>query len=186
MLSKRASSTRHAHATPDQDLRPIVLVGMMGVGKSTIGRRLALRLGYDFADADEEIEQAANMSVSEIFAQFGEEYFRDGERRVISRLIEQDRIVIATGGGAFSEAETRDLILERAISVWLDAPIDTLVQRVARRDTRPLLKDRDPETVLTELMNKRRADYSQASLRVVSDNGPHERTVGAILKALQS
>ena len=187
MLSKNASlSSGLAHGSLATDRRPIVLVGMMGVGKSTIGRRLANRIGYAFADADEEIEEAANMSVSEIFAQFGEPYFRDGERRVIARLIERERIVIATGGGAFCQEETRDLILDQAISVWLDAPIATLVERVARRDTRPLLKDRDPETVLTELMAERRAHYARASLRIASDNGPHERTVNAILKALPS
>ncbi len=187
MLSKNTSLPSGLKREPLRlDGRPIVLVGMMGVGKSTIGRRLANRLGYTFADADEEIEEAANMSVSEIFAEFGEPYFRDGERRVIARLIERERIVIATGGGAFCQEDTRDLILDQAISVWLDAPIATLVERVARRDTRPLLKDRDPETVLTDLMAERRAHYACASLRVLSDNGPHERTVNAILKALQS
>ncbi len=167
-------------------LGPIVLVGMMGVGKSTIGRRLAARLGYDFVDADEEIERAANRSVSEIFAEHGEAYFRDGERRVIARLIDRSDMVLATGGGAFCDAETRALIGKHAVSVWLDATVATLVERVSRRDTRPLLTGRDPAQVLTELMKKRGAFYAQADIRVASDNGPHERTVTEILKAIGS
>ncbi len=183
MLSKNVSPPR----SPDPaQRRSIVLVGMMGVGKSTIGRRLAIRLGYAFADADEEIERAANRSIAEIFDEFGENYFRDGERRVIARLIESEGTVIATGGGAFCDSETRALILDRAISIWLDAPIETLVERVSRRDTRPLLRDRDPEKVLRDLMAKRRDHYAQAAMRIPSDNGPHERTVAAILKALEA
>ena len=130
-------------ATP-WDGRPIVLVGLMGVGKSTIGRRLAIRLDVPFIDADTEIETAAGMSIPEIFARFGEPYFRNGERRVIQRLIDGRAKVIATGGGAFVNDETRALILEHALAIWLDADIDVLVDRVARRDNRPLLKGRNP------------------------------------------
>ena len=120
--------------------RPIVLVGLMGAGKSTVGRRLSSMLGRDFIDADHAIEEAAQRSISEIFDEFGETYFRDGERRVIARLIEENHGVIATGGGAFVDDETRALILEKAIAVWIDCDIDTLVERTSRRDTRPLLR----------------------------------------------
>lgn len=164
--------------------RPVVLVGMMGVGKTTIGRRLAARLGIAFADADEEIEAAAGMSIAEIFEKFGEAYFRDGERRVIARLIEGDPKVIATGGGAFINEETRALILERAWSIWLDADIIVLAERVSRRSHRPLLKDRDPVEVLTELGKVRNPLYAAANLHIRSDATPHGRTVETILKAL--
>jgi shikimate kinase len=169
--------------------KPIVLVGLMGSGKTTVGKRLAARLKWPFVDADAEIEAAARMAISDIFARFGEPHFRDGERRVIARLIEagvgRDRPgVIATGGGAFVDPETRALILDKATAVWLDADIDTLVARVARRDHRPLLVGRDPRTVLTELMAVRRPAYAQAPIRIVSGNGPHEDSVTAILEAL--
>ena len=124
--------------------RPVVLVGMMGVGKSSIGKRLAARLNVPFADADDEIERAAGLSISEIFEKFGEDYFRDGERRVIARLVEGAPKIIATGGGAFVNADTRALILERAISIWLDADVKVLAARVGRRSHRPLLKDKGP------------------------------------------
>lgn len=164
--------------------RPIVLVGLMGTGKSSIGRKLAALLDTPFADADEEIEKAAQLSIPEIFAQFGEAEFRDGERRVIARLMEDHRGVLATGGGAFCNAETRALILERGIAVWLDADIDTLVQRVARKDNRPLLRDGDPREILTRLRAEREPAYSQAPIHVRSENGPHQRTVARILKAI--
>jgi shikimate kinase len=164
--------------------RPVVLVGMMGVGKTSIGKRLAGQLGFDFVDADEEIEQAAGMTIAEIFEKFGEPYFRDGERRVIARLIDGKPKVIATGGGAFINEETRCLILERAISIWLDADIKVLVDRVARRSNRPLLKDRDPVEVLTELGKIRNPLYAAANIHVRSDASPHARTVENILKAL--
>lgn len=164
--------------------RPLVLVGLMGVGKSTVGRRLAQRLALPFVDADEEIEAAAGMTISEIFERFGEPHFRDGERRVIARLIDGQPKVIATGGGAFMHDATRALILEKAIAVWLDADIDTLVDRVKRRDTRPLLKDRDPREVLRELAARRNPIYALAPIRVRSQPAPHDATVRAILKAL--
>lgn len=164
--------------------RPIVLVGLMGVGKSTVGRKLAAILGRDFVDADDEIEEAAQRTIPEIFEQFGEEYFRDGERRVIARLIEEQHGVIATGGGAFVDPETRALILDRAIAVWIDAQIDTLVERTSRRDTRPLLRNGDPKEILTELYEKREPFYTQAQVRVESKNGPHADTAKAIVEAI--
>ncbi|MBX9813132.1 MAG: shikimate kinase [Proteobacteria bacterium SG_bin5] len=164
--------------------RPIVLVGLMGAGKTTVGRRLAQRLRLPFVDADAEIEAAAGMSITEIFDRFGESYFRDGERRVIARLIDGTRKVIATGGGAFMNAETRALILERALAVWLDANPAVLAERVARRDTRPLLRNRDPHQVLRELAEKRNPVYAMAPIRVPSHHAPHEVTVRAILEAI--
>ena len=164
--------------------KPIVLVGLMGVGKSTIGRRLANRLSLPFADADHEIERAAGMSVNEIFARFGEPYFRDGERRVIARLVDGTPKVIATGGGAFINEETRALILEQALAIWLDAAPQVLAERVRRRDTRPLLRGRDPFEVLTELAAIRNPIYAEAPIHVSSDRAPHDSAVGNILKAI--
>ncbi len=164
--------------------RPIVLVGLMGSGKSTVGQRLAGMLGLPFTDSDREIEQAAARTVSEIFAEFGEPYFRDGERRVIARLIESGSGVIATGGGAFVDAETRALVLERAIAVWLDADIETLVARTARRDSRPLLKNGDPRETLTRLHRERAPCYAQAQIRIETDELPHHRTALKILEAV--
>jgi shikimate kinase len=164
--------------------RPIVLIGLMGAGKTTVGRRLAQRLGLPFVDADEEIETAAGMTISEIFATFGEPYFRDGERRVIARLIDGSPKVIATGGGAFMNDKTRALILDRATAVWLEADLETLVDRVRRRTTRPLLKDRDPREVLGELAKVRNPVYALAPIHVRSQPSPHDATVKAILKAL--
>jgi shikimate kinase len=166
--------------------QPIVLVGLMGVGKSTVGRRLATRLNLPFVDADTEIEAAAGMSIPDIFARFGEPYFRDGERRVISRLIDGRRKVIATGGGAFINDETRALILDQALAVWLRAAPEVLAERVKRRDNRPLLRDRDPLKVLTDLAQVRDPIYALAPVHVVSHQAPHETTVNAILKALRS
>jgi len=164
--------------------RSIVLVGLMGSGKSTIGRRLAQRLGMRFADADDEIERAAGMTISDIFARFGEAHFRDGERRVISRLLAGRPMVLATGGGAFVNEETRALILQDSLCIWLDADIPTLVERVGRRSHRPLLKNRDPGEVLRELAAVRNPIYVEAHLRVSSASTPHDHTVRAILEAL--
>lgn len=168
--------------------RPIVLVGLMGVGKSTVGRRLANLLGTEFYDADDAIEDAAQLSVAEIFEQFGEEYFRDGERRVIARLIEdsaRDKVgVIATGGGAFCNQETRALILSEAIAVWIDCDIDTLVERTGRRNTRPLLRGGDPHEILSRLHRERKEFYAQAPIRINSRNGPHHDTALAIIEAV--
>jgi len=175
---------RGIHANLRSIDRPVVLVGMMGVGKTSIGKRLAARLGMDFVDADEEIERAAGMSIAEIFEKFGEPYFRDGERRVIARLIEGAPKIIATGGGAFINDETRALILEQALSSWLDADIKILAERVSRRNHRPLLTGRDPVQVLTELGKIRNPIYATANMHVRSDTSPHSRTVDIILKAL--
>ncbi len=163
---------------------PLVLVGMMGVGKSTVGRRLAARLGLHFVDADEEIEKAAGMSVTEIFARYGEAHFRDGERRVIARLMDGAPKVIATGGGAFMQDETRALILDLATAIWLDADIDILVDRVSRREGRPLLKGRDPRAVLADLAAVRNPVYALAPIHVQSIAAPHEVTVERIMEQL--
>jgi len=164
--------------------RPVVLVGLMGVGKSTVGRKLASLLHRDFVDADEAIVEAAQLSIPEIFEQFGEPYFRDGERRVIARLIEEGHGVIATGGGAFVDPSTRALILDKTIAVWIDCDIDTLVERTARRNTRPLLRNGDPKEILTRLAATRAPFYAEAPIRVVSENGPHADTARAIIEAI--
>ena len=170
--------------------RPVVLVGMMGVGKTTVGRKLAAMLDVPFVDADEEIERAAHMTIPEIFAAYGEPYFRDGERRVIGRLVGEgavaDRKILATGGGAFVDPETRGLILERAISVWLDSDIDTLVERVGRKDNRPLLRNGNPREILTRLRDERRPAYEQAAIHVTSGQQPHQVTALNILKAIDA
>jgi shikimate kinase len=182
-ISKQKRDARRKRQSPTID-RPLVLVGMMGVGKTSVGRKLAERLGLPFVDADEEIEKAAGLSVAEIFERFGEEYFRDGERRVIARLIEGKAKVIATGGGAFINDETRALILSQAHSIWLNADINILVERVSRRNHRPLLVGRDPREVLIELGEKRDPIYAQAEIHARSDTAPHGVTVEQIMKAL--
>ena len=164
--------------------RPLVLIGLMGVGKTTVGRRLASKLGLPFVDADEEIEKAAGLSVAEIFDRFDEDYFRDGERRVIARLISEDPQVIATGGGAFMNDDTRALILSKATAIWLDADLDVLVKRVGRRDTRPLLRQGDPAKILANLAAKRNPIYAMAPIHVKGNDSPHEITVENIVKAL--
>jgi shikimate kinase len=173
-----------AHSPLSWSGKPIVLVGLMGVGKSTVGKRLATRLHLPFVDADHEIEDAAGMTVNEIFERFGEPYFRDGERRVIQRLIDGTPKVIATGGGAFINDETRALILDHAIAIWLDAPTHILAERVKRRDTRPLLRNRDPYQVLSELAAIRNPIYAEAPIHIPSDQAPHESAVDAILRAI--
>jgi shikimate kinase len=171
-------------SSPDQKSKPIALVGMMGVGKTSIGRRLAQRLQIPFVDADQEIVDAAGLSIPEIFERFGEAHFRDGERRVIARLFDGKRKIIATGGGAFVNEETRQLMLERAIVIWLDADIDTLVERTARKGDRPLLANGDARQILTKLAQERNPLYAQAHVHVKSQSTPHEATLDAILKAL--
>ncbi|PKP89743.1 MAG: shikimate kinase [Alphaproteobacteria bacterium HGW-Alphaproteobacteria-16] len=174
--------TRPAHPVPPT--RPIVLIGLMGVGKTTVGRRLAQRLHLPFVDADIAIEEAAGMSVAEIFDRFGEPHFRDGERRVIARLIDGQPKVIATGGGAFMNDATRALILGQATAIWLDAAPEILAERVAKRDHRPLLRGKDPLKVLTELAAVRNPVYALAPIRIESRSAPHEATVAAIVEAL--
>ncbi len=164
--------------------RSIVLVGLMGAGKSTVGKRLAKRLDLPFVDSDEAIEEASARTISEIFAEFGEASFRDGERRVIARLIEGPPKVIATGGGAFVNDQTRRLILERCVAVWLKADLRILAERVGRRNDRPLLKGKDPLTVLTALAEVRNPCYEQAHLHIVSQPAPHDQAVEQIVTAL--
>lgn len=165
--------------------RPIVLVGMMGVGKSTIGRKLAAQLHLPFTDADDAIEEAAQMRISEIFEKFGEAYFRDGERRVIARLVGEGPQIIATGGGAFVNDETRALVLEKAIAVWLDCDTETLVERVGRKDTRPLLRNGNPGEILAKLKTEREPFYAQAPIHVMSESGPHSQAVHRILRGIE-
>jgi len=164
--------------------RTIALVGLMGVGKSSVGRRLASALGMPFRDADSEVEAAAGRSISEIFAALGEAAFRDGERRVITRLLEGPPHVLATGGGAFMNPETRALIKERAVSVWLKADLDVLARRIGRKDTRPLLVGRDPIDVLRELAEARYPVYGEADITVETGDTAHHVTVGQVIDAL--
>jgi shikimate kinase len=165
--------------------RTIALVGLMGVGKSTVGRRLARRLGLPFADGDEAIEDAAGMTVSDIFASLGEGEFRAGEARVMRRLLEGPRIVLATGGGAMLNLETRALMKRRAVTVWMRADLETVAQRVQRRDTRPLLRGRDPLEALTTLAEARYPVYAEADVVVDVAGGAHAQAVDAIVTALE-
>jgi shikimate kinase len=164
--------------------RSIVLVGLMGAGKSTVGRRLAGRLGMRFTDADQEIEAAAGMVISDIFALHGESYFRNGERRVIARLLQEGPLVLATGGGAYVDPETRRRIAEVAISIWLRAEFDVLMRRVRKRVNRPLLQTPDPEATMRGLMEKRYPIYALADIVVESREIPHDRVVQDTLQAL--
>ena len=164
--------------------RTVALVGLMGVGKSTVGRKLAEHLGAPFVDSDEEIEKAAGLSVQEIFERLGEPEFRRGERRVIERLLNGPPIVLATGGGAYMDPETRALMKEKATTVWLRADLDVIWKRVNRRDTRPLLKRDNPRQVLADLDAKRAPIYAEADLVIDSDEGPSSDAVKAILDAL--
>jgi shikimate kinase len=165
--------------------RPVVLVGLMGVGKSTVGRRLARRLGLPFVDSDSAIEDAAGYSPAEIFERYGEKDFRDGERRLVARLVEGEPRVIATGGGAFIDPRTRQLLNERAITVWLDAPVDILTERTSRRDTRVQLRQGDPKQTLERLSEERRPSYEEAHVHVKSGDGAHKEVVEAIVEALE-
>jgi shikimate kinase len=171
--------------TPPLD-RTLALVGLMGVGKSSIGKRLAYALGLPFRDADEEIELAAGRSVSEIFAELGEPEFRAGERRVIARLLREPPHVLATGGGAFMNPETRALLKEHALVIWLKADIEVLIRRVGRKDTRPLLRDRDPREVLTRLMQERYPAYAEAHVTVETGDSSHSASVDAVLAAVRA
>jgi len=165
--------------------RGIVLIGLMGAGKSSVGRRLAKCLDLPFSDADQEIEKAADCAIEEIFARHGEAAFRAGERRVIARLLDGPPQVLATGGGAFMDSETRTAISEKGISIWLRAELAVLLERVLRRNHRPLLKQGDPEQILLQLMAERDPVYGLADLTVSSNQGPHENVVEDIVEALQ-
>ena len=164
--------------------RSVVLVGMMGAGKSTIGRRLSARLGLPFLDADTEIETAAGMSIPDIFESRGEPDFRDGEARVIARLLDSGPAVLATGGGAFMRQETRDRIRDKAVSIWLKADIDIIMRRVKRRFDRPLLQTADPEATVGRLISAREPVYRLADLTVASRDVPHEKIVDECVQAL--
>jgi len=158
----------------------------MGAGKSSVGRRLAKSLAIPFADADTEIEAAAGMTVKEIFEKLGEAEFRRGERQVIARLLKNKPHVLATGGGAFMDSETRELIKDKAISIWLKADLDLLMERVSRRDTRPLLDTADPRQVMEDLIAQRHPVYETADITVNSVDGPHEVVVDAIISSLNA
>ncbi|MDA9443034.1 shikimate kinase [Bradyrhizobium sp. DASA03076] len=181
-----------AQASPEADilsalgLRSIVLVGMMGVGKSTIGRRMALRLKLPFVDADTEIEAAAGMTIPEIFERHGEPYFRDGEARVIARLLEGGPVVLATGGGAFMREETRSRIAAKAISIWLRADHDVIMRRVRRRADRPLLQTADPEGTVTRLLTEREPVYGKANITIASRDVPHDKIVEECIETLHA
>lgn len=169
---------------PNRMKKPIVLVGLMGAGKTTIGRRLAKRLSLPFADSDAEIEAAAGLTIPEIFERFGEAHFRDGERRVIARLIQGSGGVIATGGGAFVNPETRALILERCTAVWLDGDIAILARRIGRGTHRPLLDRADPQASLRALAEVRNPIYAEAHFTVRGDRADHDETVEEIVALL--
>jgi shikimate kinase len=164
--------------------RPVVLVGLMGVGKSTVGRRLARRLGLSFVDSDSEIEETVGLPWGELFERYGEADYRDGERRLVARLVDGRVRVIATGGGVFVDPSTRRLLKDRTITVWLDAPVDVLAERTSRRDTRPLLKNCDRKSTLERIAKIERDAYAEAHIHVKSGNGAHKDVVEDIVRAL--
>ena len=166
--------------------RTITLVGLMGVGKTSVGKRLAAALDLPFRDADNEVEAAAGRSIPDIFADLGEAAFREGERRVIARLLDEPPHVLATGGGAFMNAETRALIKSRSVSVWLRADVEVLARRVGRKDNRPLLAGKDPLVVLRDLAEIRYPIYAEADILVDSGDAPHHVTVDNVIKALSA
>ncbi|MDG2482257.1 MAG: shikimate kinase [Alphaproteobacteria bacterium] len=182
-MNTRISVSDNELPRPD---RTIALVGLMGAGKSTIGRRLAARLDVAFVDADSEIEEAAGCTIPEIFERHGEAEFRDGERRVIARLLRGKPKVLATGGGAFMHEETRNRIKARAISIWLRADLNLLMSRVSRRDNRPLLKQGDPRKTMERLINERYPVYATADIVIDSNEGPHDAIVDRIIETLRT
>jgi shikimate kinase len=173
-----------AEITAALGMRSVVLVGMMGAGKSTIGRRLSARLRLPFLDADSEIEAAAGMSIPDIFENHGEPHFRDGEARVIARLLDGGPIVLATGGGAFMREETRRRITDKAVSIWLKADVDTIMKRVKRRADRPLLQTTDPTATVGRLIGEREPVYQNADITIWSRDAPHEKIVDECIDAL--
>lgn len=164
--------------------RPIVLVGMMGAGKTTVGRRLANRLGRHFIDSDEEVEKAAGMSIEDIFKLHGEADFRAGEVKVIARLLKEDGIVLGTGGGAFINPDTRTLVKQQAVSVWIKADFELLFQRVSRRSNRPLLKTPNPRDTLQQLIEQRYPIYAEADVTIVSRDVPQDQVASDVIDAL--
>jgi shikimate kinase len=185
--SAQTSPAQEADVTSALGRRSVVLVGMMGAGKSTIGRRLAVRLRLPFLDADVEIEAAhAGVTIPEIFATHGEPYFRDGEARVIARLLDSGPAVIATGGGAFMREETRNRIRDKAVSIWLKADVDIIMKRVKRRADRPLLQTEDPAATVSRLLEAREPVYRTADLTIASRDVPHDRIVDECIDALRA
>src|SRR5215831_20283387 len=184
--SASASPSPEAEIRAALGTRLVVMVGMMGAGKSTIGRRLAARLHLPFVDADTEIEAAAGMTIPEIFELHGEPHFRDGEARVIARLLDSGPAVLATGGGSFMREETRRRIAEKAVSVWLKADSDIIMRRVKRRADRPLLQTADPAATVTRLLSEREPVYQHADLTIASRDVPHDRIVEECISALQA
>lgn len=166
--------------------RPIALIGLMGVGKTTVGRRLAKRLDRQFYDSDDEIESASGRSVAGYFRDYGEAAFREGETRVISRLLEQDNIILATGGGAFINETTRAILKDKALTIWLYGDFETIMERVSRNDNRPLLQVEDPRAKMQELMTARNPIYKHAHIHVKIARGPHIRTVNRVIKAIRA
>ena len=166
--------------------KSIVLVGMMGAGKSSIGRRLANVLHLPFVDADAEIEKAANLTIPEIFAHYGETHFREGERRVVARLLATGPKVLATGGGAFMSEETREQCRAHGVTIWLKADVSVLLERVRKKGNRPLLQNPDPEAVLQRLLAEREPIYGLADISIASRDGPHQALVGEIVAALDT
>jgi shikimate kinase len=183
-MAKRLSLTEVDQARAVLGDRTLVLVGMMGAGKTSVGRRLAEKLEMNFIDADHEIEQAAGKTIPEIFADHGEAYFREGERRVICRLLESGGQILATGGGAFMNVETRSQVKAKALSVWLKADVDLLLRRVGKRDNRPLLKQGDPKTILDDLLKIREPFYREADIIVESRDAQHSQTVNDVIRAI--
>jgi len=187
LKARKRANTKEKSSAIRQSLghKSVVLIGLMGAGKTAIGRRLANRLGLSFTDADNEIERAAGQSISDIFAEYGEAHFREGERKVIARLLNGGPQVLATGGGAYMNETTRKNVARKGISVWLKADLDVLLERVGRRDNRPLLKRADPEQVMRKLIDERYPVYAKADITVHSRNVAHETIVGEIMDALQ-
>jgi shikimate kinase len=182
----QASMPLEAAITSALGKRSVVLVGMMGAGKSTIGRRMAARLRLPFLDADTEIETAAGMSIPDIFETHGEPHFRDGEARVIARLLDSGPAVIATGGGAFMREETRGRIRNQAVSIWLKADADVIMKRVRRRSDRPLLQNADPEGTVSRLLDEREPIYGTADITILSRDVPHDKIVDECIEALHA
>jgi shikimate kinase len=183
-MAKRIPSKDLEAARTVAQTRPIVLVGLMGAGKTSIGRRLAEKLEVPFVDADHEIESAAGKSIPDIFAEHGEAHFRDGERRVIARLLENGAQILATGGGAFMNDETRARIKDKAVSVWLQADLQLLMKRVSKRGGRPLLANADPESVMRRLIDERYPVYAEADITVESADVQHNLMVNEVISAI--
>jgi shikimate kinase len=187
ILAKTPAGEREKRLAEAIGARSVVLVGMMGAGKTAVGKRLAQRLGFTFRDADQEIEVAAQKTISEIFQTDGEAFFRDKERRIIARLLaEDDRLVLATGGGAFMNEETRQTIKERGVSIWLKAEFDVLMRRVRRKANRPLLQTADPEGTLRALIAKREPIYAAADITVLSRDVAHDAVLEDVVDALEA